>query len=134
MFKPDPQLKGDNMPGFTYKSYSFTNKDPIIDQIRTVYQDSGANLSWVQEHSGVSKATVANWFYGKTKRPQAASVNAVLRSLGYKLGIVPHDQKVQIVPAMVEPERRERRVVNLKKYIKKGKGKRHGKVQNRIHY
>ena len=75
--------------GFTYKSYSFVDKDPIIDEIRTVFQDSGVNYQWVHENSGVSTATLYNWFDGKTKKPQAATINAVLRSMGFKLGIVP---------------------------------------------
>jgi len=74
--------------GFTYKSYNFVDKDPIIDEIRSVYQDSGVNYRWISEHSGVAPATLHNWFDGKTRRPQAATINAVLRSIGKKLGIV----------------------------------------------
>jgi hypothetical protein len=77
--------------GFTYKSYNFIDKDPIIDEIRTLYQDSGANYAWVHEHSGVAVGTLASWFDGPTKRPQAATLNAVARALGYKLGFVPMD-------------------------------------------
>ena len=74
--------------GFTYKSYSFTEKDPIIDEVRTVFQDAGVTKQWVEEQSGVTKQTLRNWFDGATRRPQAATVNAVLRALGKKLGIV----------------------------------------------
>lgn len=73
---------------FTYKSYNFVDKDPIIDEIRTIFQSSGANYAWVHEHSGVATGTITNWFDGSTKRPQAATINAVLRALGYKLGVV----------------------------------------------
>lgn len=116
------------MAGFTYKSYNFTEKDPIIDEIRTIYQDSGANYTWIQEHSGVSTATLVNWFSGTTKRPQAATVNAVLRCLGYKLGIVGlEDQRsskptgrVIITPPLPQPKPRlkvsVRHVVQMKKY------------------
>jgi transcriptional regulator with XRE-family HTH domain len=83
---------------FTYKSYNFTEKDPIIDEIRTVVQDSGATYKQIHEDSGVSTATLSNWFAGKTRRPQAATVNAVLRSLGYKLGIV----RYEVVP-LIQP-------------------------------
>jgi hypothetical protein len=117
------------MAGFTYKSYNFTDKDPIIDEIRTIYQDSGANYHWVSENSGVSQGTLSNWFGGKTRKPQAATVNAVLRCLGYKLGIVPFGEKVTIVPTMPQPVHRTnvssaRHIVQMKKYRKKGK--RHG--------
>lgn len=111
--------------GFTYKSYSFIDKDPIIDEIRTVYQDSGANYQWIQEHSGVCAATLTNWFSGVTKRPQAATINAVLRSLGYKLGIVAYTNVVRIEPAMPQPKSRAapapapkttRHIVQMAKY------------------
>jgi hypothetical protein len=73
------------MPGITYKSYNFVTKDPIIDQIRTVIQDSGATFKWIEERSGVTSQTLAKWIYGDTKKPQAATINAVLRVLGKKL-------------------------------------------------
>jgi hypothetical protein len=108
------------MPGFTYKSYNFINKDPIIDEVRTVYKESGANLTWIEENSGVAKATLKAWFFGKTKRPQAATVNAVLRSLGYKLEIVQFGHQVKIVPKMPEQEPISiRHVVQMNKYKRK---------------
>jgi len=88
------------MPGFTYKSYSFHDKDPIIDQIRTIYHESGTNYKWIRDNSGVSTTTLSKWFSGDTKRPQAATINAVLRALGYELGIVEFGQKVLMLPAM----------------------------------
>ena len=81
--------KAPEAKGFTYKSYSFLDKDPIIDEIRTIYQNSGMNYQRVHENSGVATATLHAWFDGKTKKPQAATINAVLRSMGFKLGIVP---------------------------------------------
>lgn len=75
------------MTGFIYKTYSFVDKDPLIDYVRTIVQDSGQTLKHISEESGVSTATIANWLYGETKQPRASSVNAVLRALGYKLEI-----------------------------------------------
>ena len=109
------------MAGFTYKSYSFIDKDPIIDEIRTIYQDSGANYKWIEEHSGVTSTTLSAWFSGKTKKPQAATINAVARALGYKLGFVAHDaMPVRFYPAMVQPTHRVsvRHVVQMNKYKK----------------
>ena len=74
--------------GFTYKSYSFVDKDPIIDEVRTVFQDAGVTRQWIENESGVTANTLHAWFEGKTRRPQAASINAVLRALGKKLGVV----------------------------------------------
>jgi transcriptional regulator with XRE-family HTH domain len=109
------------MAGFTYKSYNFVDKDPIIDEIRTVYQDSGVNYKWLEDNSGVTSSTLSAWFSGKTKKPQAATINAVLRALGYKLGIVPHGEKVKVFPIMEQPVSRPtsvRHVVQMSKYKK----------------
>jgi len=72
----------------TYKSYNFTDKDPIIDQIRTVIKDEGARYADIHEQSGVAVSTLFNWFNGDTKRPQYATVMAVVRGLGYDLKLV----------------------------------------------
>jgi hypothetical protein len=115
------------MANFTYKSYQFINKDPIIDKIRTVVDESGANYKWIEDSSGVSAITLRNWFYGSTKKPQAATVNAVLRCLGYELGIVNFGQAVKIVPVMPRQEDRMakhdsvRHVVQMHKYRRKEK-------------
>lgn len=87
--------------GFTYKSYNFTDKDPIIDEIRTVVQGSGWTHKRIQEESGVTTVTLRNWFAGSTRKPQAATLNAVARALGYKLSFVPYEaaSAVQPMPA-----------------------------------
>ena len=113
--------------GFTYKSYNFIDKDPIIDEVRSVFQESGVNYSWIEEHSGVCRMTLKNWFTGETRRPQAATINAVLRSLGFKLTVAPYEaqEKIKIVPAMPQPVERERvsnparHVVQMHKYRRK---------------
>jgi hypothetical protein len=113
------------MAGFTYKSYNFVDKDPIIDEIRTIYEQSGVNYQWLHENSNVSVGTLVNWFSGKTKKPQAATINAVLRAMGYKLGIVEFGkQQVHIIPAMEQPKTKPisvRHVVQMNKYKRKGK-------------
>jgi transcriptional regulator with XRE-family HTH domain len=77
--------------GFTYKSYNFQDKDPIIDEIRTIFQAAHVTKQWVEDESGVTSTTLHAWFDGKTRRPQAATINAVARALGYKLGFVPYE-------------------------------------------
>lgn len=112
------------MPGFTYKSYVFVDKDPIIDEVRTLIDTSGTNYSWIEEHSGVTAVTLRAWFYGKTRKPQAATVNAVARALGYKLGFVAYAAApVRIVPALPQsaPKTSVRHVVQMSKY-KRRKG------------
>jgi hypothetical protein len=107
------------MAGFTYKSYSFTDKDPIIDEVRTIYQDSGVNYAWIHEHSSVTPATLSAWFSGKTRKPQAATINAVLRCLGYKLAPVPFTEIIRAIPPLPQPKPRltsVRHVVQMAKY------------------
>ena len=71
-----------------YKSYMFRNKDPIIDQLRTVMKDQDVTSSDVSKSSDVSYGTLRNWFDGPTQRPQFATAMAVARSLGYDLELV----------------------------------------------
>lgn len=71
-----------------YKSYSFRDKDPVIDEVRTLVNDSQKSYQAIHEASGVSVSTMYNWFEGTTKRPQYATVMAVVYALGYKAKFV----------------------------------------------
>lgn len=93
------------MAGFVYKTYSFTEKDPMIDVIRTVIADSGETLKKISEDSGVATHTISAWLYGETKQPRAASVNAVLRALGYKLEVVNYSFTSTIKPTFLKEAR-----------------------------
>jgi hypothetical protein len=69
-----------------YRTYRFIDKDPVIDELRTIVQDENLmrRLGIVSRLSGVSEAALTNWFKGDTKRPQNASVMAVGTALGYE--------------------------------------------------
>src|SRR5262245_6187408 len=71
-----------------YKSYSFIDKDPVIDKLRTIVEDEGESYTAIHDMSGVSTTTLWNWFSGETKRPQYASVMAVARALGWDMQLV----------------------------------------------
>lgn len=73
---------------FGYKSYNFVDKDPIIDQVRTAITQAKVSHAYISEKSGVTTTTLRNWFTGHTKRPQAATIRAVLRSIGYDIKVV----------------------------------------------
>jgi DNA-binding phage protein len=64
-----------------YKSYNFIDKDPVIDYVRTLVQNNGGVYA-VAEASGVAYTTINNWIQGRTKRPQFATVAAVLLACG----------------------------------------------------
>jgi hypothetical protein len=96
--------------GFTYKSYSFVDKDPIIDEVRTVVGQT--TYKQIEEDSGVTSSTLRAWFSGTTRRPQAATINAVLRCLGYKLAPVPFESATIVQPT---PARSMGHVVRMAK-------------------
>jgi predicted transcriptional regulator len=107
------------MAGFTYKSYNFQDKDPMIDQVRTVIADSQMTYKAIAEESGVTAYTIRKWLDGDTKRPQAATFNAVLRACGYKLSIVKLAEAEVVAPTISM-----RHVVQMARYRKTKKVKR----------
>ena len=78
-----------------YKSYNFIDKDPVIDELRTVFRRYGIKYQYVEDRSGVTTQTLRNWFEGKTKRPLNSTVEAVLRAIGGKREIVMPPQRIK---------------------------------------
>ena len=102
------------MAGFTYKSYNFVDKDPMIDQVRTIIQDSHMTYKVYLPKQVASPLTpyAIGWTAAPSK-PQAATFNAVLRACGYKLTIRPIAEVEVISPTISM-----RHVVQIKKYIR----------------
>jgi hypothetical protein len=79
---------GGRMP--IYKSYVFRTKDPVIDELRTLAEDTygarvnGKVLSEISQEGGPSTSCMRSWFFGTTKRPTSATVEAAGRSMGFK--------------------------------------------------
>lgn len=67
-----------------YGSYSFIDKDPVIDLVRTAIQREKVSYEAIERDSGVTTQTLRNWFNGRTKRPQYATVAAVFKAMGYQ--------------------------------------------------
>ena len=73
-----------------YKSYVFRTKDPAIDALRTVVQDVYGNkithktLKTIELDGGPTVSCMNAWFFGKTRRPQNASLEAAGRAMGYR--------------------------------------------------
>lgn len=63
-----------------YKSYMFREKDPVIDIIRSMI--TGQKIGKICEASGVARQTVNNWFFGTTRRPQFATIQAFATAAG----------------------------------------------------
>src|SRR5271154_1294910 len=66
-----------------YTTYNFVDKDPIIDVLRTMKNYAKISNREIAERSKVSAGTLGNWFGGKTKRPQFATVAAAASAMGY---------------------------------------------------
>lgn len=68
---------------FSYPTYSFIDKDPVIDTLRTQLTRRKVTIKDLSAASGVSQGTIRNWFYGETRRPSHATVKAVAIALGF---------------------------------------------------
>lgn len=66
-----------------YNTYRFRTKDPVIDKLRTIFQDGKHSYKDVAIKSGVTESTLRNWFHGKTIKPQHATVMAVARAMAH---------------------------------------------------
>jgi hypothetical protein len=73
-----------------YKSYTFRSKDPVIDELRTLIEDSNGSrvnsktLSQLEKDGGPTNSCMRGWFFGPTRRPQSASIEAAGRAMGFK--------------------------------------------------
>lgn len=73
-----------------YRTYSYLDKNPVIDKTRTLAQDEGlfTNLQALSEISGVSKSTFRGWWHGAVRNPQHHTVMAMVTALGYEEAFV----------------------------------------------
>jgi hypothetical protein len=72
-----------------YRSYVFRNKDPVVDELRTIINDTFGSVSHkalkqIEADGGPTISAMDGWFKGNTKRPQSASVEAAGRAMGMK--------------------------------------------------
>ena len=70
-----------------YDTYAFKTKDPVIDEMRTLFQKEGLfskkGFKAVQDKGAAKVTTYNNWFNKGTRRPQNATIMATARALGY---------------------------------------------------
>lgn len=79
-----------------YKAYNFRDKDPVIDEVRTLVEDTygirvrvrtkdlNKALQKIEEGGGPTVSCMRAWFFGVTLRPQNPTVEAAGRSMGYQ--------------------------------------------------
>lgn len=66
---------------FGYRTYSFVDKDPAIDVLRTAIELAGVTLQQVSDGTGIHVSTLYSWFHGETRMPRHCGVQAVARFL-----------------------------------------------------
>jgi predicted transcriptional regulator len=68
------------------RTYRFTEKDLVVDELHTILDDEGlfTRLKHVAELASLHPSTLYNLFHGPTKRPQNATVMAIITSVGYE--------------------------------------------------
>ena len=71
----------------TYKSYSFIDKDPVIDIVRTVVQKSGKSFKEIHEEGGATPATLNRWFNGSTRTCRHDAMTATVKAAGGDVGV-----------------------------------------------
>jgi len=73
-----------------YRSYVFKQKDPAIDELRTVIEDhfgrriTKKDCKILADDGGPKAGTMNGWFFGKTQRPQSATLEAAGRAAGFR--------------------------------------------------
>jgi hypothetical protein len=78
-----------------YQSYMFREKDPVIDQLRSLTREKFGKLTnkafrQIEEEGGPTPGCQKAWYYGKTRRPNNCSVEAAGRAIGKKRVWVNH--------------------------------------------
>jgi hypothetical protein len=73
------------------------DKDPVVDELRTLVQDEGMakKLYNLAELASLSPGTIYNLFEGDTRKPQHATVMAIITCLGYRRQFV-KDRKLNV--------------------------------------
>jgi hypothetical protein len=73
-----------------YRAYNFRDKDPVIDELRTLAEDHFGGrinhkfLHQIEIDGGPTSSCMAGWFMGATKRPQSATLEAAGRAIGFR--------------------------------------------------
>jgi hypothetical protein len=86
-----------------YPTYKFKDHDPILDKVDTLFELSGSEATdgkpltfeTIAAKSQVAKTTLTNWRKRKVKRPQFATVAAVMGALGGEIVVKFGDQEVK---------------------------------------
>jgi hypothetical protein len=73
-----------------YGAYRFRDKEPAIDEARTLFEDhfgervNRGMLAKIEKGGGPSVGCMVGWFFGKTKRTRNETLEASGRAIGYR--------------------------------------------------
>jgi len=84
-----------------YKSYTFKDRDPIIEAFVALRAESKMSYTQVRNEGGPATTTLSNWEHGKTKRPQHATVAAAASAIG-ATGIMFNGGKPYFITSVVQ--------------------------------
>lgn len=79
--------------GTIYPSYLFHDHDPVLDAVDTLIADAGVSFTYIHTKSGVTQNTLRNWNRRKTKKPQFATVAAVVRACGGEISVIYNEKE-----------------------------------------
>jgi len=103
----------------TYEHY----RDPVIDEVTEAIEKENLlkKPGIVAEIATLSPGTVAKWLDGTTRRPQYATVMAVMGALGYQRGNFRHVERLNVAEALKAAkkwkERQEAKKANAKERL-----------------
>lgn len=77
-----------------YRNYRFVDRDPALDRLQTLVQDSGMSYGDLSKESDVSSTTYRSWFpkgnRRGTRKPFHCTVMSTYRALGVDLTEKPY--------------------------------------------
>lgn len=111
-----------------YASYNFVDKDPVIDELRTMLQDelggrmTRKGLKLIEMNGGPAVGTLDNWFFGDVRKPQSGGVEAAGRALGYYRKWAKLDKEAhETIKAKAAKEQKRLKTERAAKYKKRKK-------------
>lgn len=73
-----------------YGAYRFVDKEPIIDETRTLLEDvfgqrvNNKIFRKIQDSGGPTVGCLQGWFFGDIRRPKNETIEATGRAIGYR--------------------------------------------------
>ena len=112
-----------------FRTYRFIDKDPVIDELRTLLQDEGLfdQLAKVAVLANLSYSTVYSLFHGETRRPHNSTASSIGTCAGYERGWkkvrrnINWDEELKLAIAWNKKERKRMEALRAKEKSHKKK-------------